>query len=120
SSITTSIMVPMVAAGLLSLNQAYPFTLGANLGTTVTAILASLATISSENGLGASTVGLTVAFCHLVFNIYGTVIFLPLRRVPVFCAIWLANLAAESKIWAGIFILTIFIVVPLVFLLITR
>jgi len=120
SSITTSIIVPLVAAGFLHINRAYPYTLGANIGTTVTAILASLATISSENGQAVSTIGLTVALCHLVFNIYGTVIFLPLRRLPIFCATRLAYLASESKKWAFIFVVTVFFIIPLVFLLITR
>ncbi len=43
SSITTSLLVPMAGAGLLTLEQVYPVTLGANVGTTVTALLASLA-----------------------------------------------------------------------------
>ncbi|MFC1954761.1 Na/Pi symporter [Chloroflexota bacterium] len=120
SSITTSIMVPLVAAGLLSINRAYPYTLGANIGTTITAILASLATMSSENGSDISTIGLTVALCHLIFNIYGTAIFLPLRRLPVFCATRLAVLAAESKKWALAFVITLFFIIPLVFILITR
>ncbi|MFC2035176.1 Na/Pi symporter [Chloroflexota bacterium] len=120
SSITTSIMVPLVAAGFLTLNRAYPYTLGANIGTTVTALLASLATISSENGQSVTNIGLTVAVCHLIFNIYGTVIFLPLRRLPIFCATRLANLATESKKWAFIFVATVFFIIPLVILLITR
>ncbi len=120
SSVTTSMIVPLVAAGFLGLNRAYPFTLGANIGTTITAILASLATISSETGSPATTVGLTVAFCHLIFNIYGTTIFLPLRKVPIFCATWLANVAAESKKWAFIFVITVFFLIPLLILFITR
>jgi sodium-dependent phosphate cotransporter len=120
SSITTSIMVPLVAAGLLTINRAYPFTLGANIGTTITAILASLATISSVNGSVVSTVGLTVAFCHLLFNVFGMVIFLPLRRQPIFCATRLANLAAESKKWAFAFVITTFFLIPLAFVFIAR
>lgn len=120
SSITTSMAVPLVAAGLLTLNRAYPFTLGANIGTTVIAILASLATISSENGSIVSTIGLTVAFCHLLFNVYGMVIFLPLRRLPIYCATRLATLAAESKKWAFFFVITTFFIIPLVFVFIIR
>jgi sodium-dependent phosphate cotransporter len=120
SSVTTSMMVPLVAAGFLGLNRAYPYTLGANIGTTITAILASLATISPEDGGTGSTVGLTVAFCHLMFNIYGTAIFLPLRKIPIFCAIKLGNLAAESKKWAFIFIGSVFFLLPLLILFLTR
>jgi solute carrier family 34 (sodium-dependent phosphate cotransporter) len=120
SSVTTSMIVPLVAAGFLGLNRAYPYTLGANIGTTITAILASLAVISSEDGSAGSTVGLTVAFCHLMFNIYGTIIFLPLKRLPIYCAMKLGNLAAESKKWAFIFVAGIFFLLPLLILFITR
>lgn len=120
SSVTTSMIVPLVAAGFLGLNRAYPYTLGANIGTTITAILASLAVISSEEGATGSTVGLTVAFCHLMFNIYGTIIFLPLKRIPIYCATKLGNLAAESKKWAFIFIAVVFFLLPLLILFITR
>ncbi len=120
SSVTTSMIVPLVAAGFLGLNRAYPYTLGANIGTTITAILASLAVISSENGSTGSAIGLTVAFCHLMFNIYGTMIFLPLRKLPIYCATKLGNLAAESKKWAFIFIAFVFFLLPLLILFITR
>ena len=53
SSITTSILIPLTAAGVLSLRNAYPVTLGANVGTTVTALLAALAASVPE----ALTVG---------------------------------------------------------------
>ncbi|MFC1920455.1 Na/Pi symporter [Chloroflexota bacterium] len=120
SSVTTSMAVPLVAAGFLGLNRAYPFTLGANIGTTITAILASLATLDSGTGTALSTAGLTVAFCHLLFNIYGTIIFLPLRKLPVSAATWLGNVAAESKKWAFIFIISVFFLLPLLILFLTR
>jgi len=120
SSVTTSLIVPLVAAGVVSLRRAYPFTLGANIGTTVTAILASLATVRAVDGQGVSTVGVTVAFAHLMFNIYGVAIFFPLRWLPVFCATRLASLAAESKKWAIIFVLVVFYILPLSIILVAR
>jgi len=120
SSVTTSIIVPLVAAGLLGLNRAYPYTLGANVGTTITAILASLATVSSGNGQIISTAGVTVAFCHLIFNIYGIIIFLPLKRIPIYLATRLADIATESKIWAFVFVATVFFIIPLVIIFLTR
>lgn len=120
SSVTTSMAVPLVAAGFLGLNRAYPFTLGANIGTTITAILASLATIGGDTAAEAGTIGLTVAFCHLVFNVYGTMVFLPLRRLPIYCATKLGNLAAESKKWAFIFVGGVFFVLPLIILFVTQ
>ena len=120
SSVTTSMVVPLVAAGFLGLNRAYPFTLGANIGTTVTAILASLATLSAETGAPANTLGLTVALCHLLFNVYGTIIFLPLRKLPISVATWMGNVAAESKKWAFVFIACVFFLLPLLILFLTR
>ena len=120
SSITTSSIVPLVGAGIVTLRAAYPFTLGANIGTTFTAILASLATVSVVNRQVISTAGVTVAFAHLTFNIFGIALFYPLRRLPIFCANRLADLAAESKKWAIIFVLMVFFIVPLIIILVAR
>jgi sodium-dependent phosphate cotransporter len=120
SSITTSLIVPLVAAGIITLQRCYPYTLGANLGTTVTAILASLATVSIINGKSVSTIGVTTAFAHLSFNIFGIVVFYPLKRLPIFCATKLAELAAESKRWAILFVLGVFFILPLLIIFLTR
>ncbi len=44
SSVSTSLAVPLAGSGVLNLRQIFPYTMGSNIGTTVTAILASLAT----------------------------------------------------------------------------
>ncbi|MDX1386098.1 MAG: Na/Pi symporter, partial [bacterium] len=77
SSITTSLFVPLVGAGLITVANVFPLTLGANIGTTVTALLAALA---------GNQAGLTIAFVHLLFNLCGTVMVYPipkLRRIPI-------------------------------------
>ena len=117
SSVTTSLIVPLVAAGLLSLRRCYPATLGANLGTTVTAILASLATVSLVGGQTVNTAGITAAFAHLMFNIFGIAVFYPLRRLPIFCASRIADLAAKSKKWGPIFVFLVFFMVPFLIIL---
>ncbi|MDX1632608.1 MAG: Na/Pi symporter, partial [Thermoanaerobaculia bacterium] len=61
SSITTSSMIPLVGAGIITLEQLFPFTVGANLGTTITAMLAALVT--------GSPAAVTVAISHLLFNL---------------------------------------------------
>ena len=119
SSITTSLIIPLVGAGIVTLRRCYPFTLGANVGTTCTALLASLATVSVVNGR-ASTVGVTAAFAHLLFNLCGIAVFYPLKKLPIACARWLADIAAESKKWAFIFVLGVFFILPLVIIFITR
>ena len=78
SSITTSILIPLSAAGVLSLRNAYPVTLGANVGTTITALLAALAASVPE--------ALTVALAHTTFNVMGILLLyvIPFARdVPV-------------------------------------
>jgi sodium-dependent phosphate cotransporter len=108
SSITTSMLIPLVAAGVLTLANAYPITLGANLGTTVTALLASLV----ATGPGA----LVVALTHTLFNLTGIAIFYPvpkLRRVPLVLAQRLASLAVHRRSLALAYVLIGFIVIPL-------
>ena len=60
SSITTSILVPLVGSGVLAIRNAFPITLGANIGTTVTALLASLAVDLQA--------GLVIALHHVLFK----------------------------------------------------
>lgn len=114
SSITTSILVPLVAAGVLTLPNAYPITLGANVGTTITALLASLAVLLPE--------GLTIALVHTLFNITAIALVYPVRRireVPVRLATRFAEVASTRPTFVVAYILGLFVVVPLlgVFLL---
>ena len=95
SSVTTSLLIPFAAAGVLTLRQAFPVTLGANIGTTVTALAASLA-VSGENAVA----GCTIAIVHLLFNVIGVVMIYPvpaIREVPLRMAERLAEIASQSK-----------------------
>ena len=115
SSITTSVMIPLAAAGIITLENIYPVTLGANVGTTVTALLAALAT--------GSVPALTVALAHTIFNLYGILLFYPipaLRRIPLRLARSLADVAVRSKTLALAYVGVTFIVVPLVGILVLR
>ena len=89
SSVTTSLLVPLAGAGILTVGQIYPFTLGANIGTTVTALIASLAT--------GNTVAVSVAFAHLTFNIFGILVFFPLKVLPIKLAEKVGVYAGESQ-----------------------
>lgn len=107
SSITTSLLVPMLAAGVLTLPNAYPITLGANVGTTVTALIAALAVPQIE--------GLQIALVHLLFNLAGILLFYPvpaLRRIPIAGAERLADLAARRKSMVVAYVLVFFLVLP--------
>ncbi|MGB5804212.1 MAG: Na/Pi symporter, partial [Vibrio anguillarum] len=69
SSTTTSLMVPLVGTGVLKVRDVYPFTLGANIGTCITALLAATA-VSGEFAVFA----LQIALVHLTFNVLATVL----------------------------------------------
>jgi sodium-dependent phosphate cotransporter len=112
SSVTTSLVVPLVGAGILKLRQIYPYTLGANLGTTLTAILAALGT--------GSAAAMACAFGHLLFNLYGTVIFWPLQFIPISLAKGFARLASRRRIIAVAFLLGVFFILPIVAIIISR
>ena len=115
SSITTSVLVPLAAAGVLSLENVYPVTLGANVGTTVTALLASLAT--------GSPAAVTVALVHTLFNLTGIALFYPvrsLRALPIRLATGLARIGAERPTWAVTYVLAMFLVIPLLGVMILR
>ncbi len=109
SSITTSILIPMLAAGIITIQNAYPVTLGANVGTTITAILASLAAVSP--------LGLTVALVHTLFNLFGILLFYPIpamRQIPLRLAQGLATLAQRNKSWVLAYVGGTFVVLPLI------
>lgn len=115
SSITTSILIPIIAAGVLTLRNAYPITLGANVGTTVTALLASLATDRPE--------ALAIALTHTLFNLTGILLFYPLprlRHLPVVAAEKLAEVAISNRAIAITYVVGAFIVVPLVGIVLLR
>ncbi len=109
SSITTSILIPLVASGILLVRNAYPITLGANVGTTVTALLAAL---------GAGTIdSLTIAVTHTLFNLAGILLIYPwprIRYVPVRLAEQLADVAVGRRTLALAYVAVAFIVVPLI------
>ncbi|HEX2155141.1 MAG TPA: Na/Pi symporter [Acidimicrobiia bacterium] len=107
SSITTSILIPLLAAGIITLPNAFPVTLGANLGTTITALLASLAAVSPE--------GLTIALVHTLFNLFGILIFYPLpamREIPIRLAQATSDLAQKNRTWVVAYIGGTFVLLP--------
>lgn len=112
SSITTSIAIPLIGAGIITLQQLFPYTLGANIGTTITAMLASLATGS----IGA----VTVAFAHFMFNVFGVILVWPLKKIPITMATKLAELAIKNRLLPVAYILIVFFVLPFIFIYFAR
>ena len=106
SSVTTSLAVPMVGAGLLTLKKIFPFVIGANIGTTITAVLASLAT--------DSTAAITIAIVHVMFNILGVSLLYPLKKIPIYLAKTLASYSVKSKFYPILYIGILFFLIPLI------
>ena len=111
SSITTSLMVPLVAAGLLTVRKIFPYTVGANIGTTITAMLAAFVTLNP--------LAVTVAFSHLMFNVFATTIIYPFKKIPIWLATRFAEITAKSKKHTIIFLVVFFslYIVPLLYFL---
>ena len=125
SSITTSVAIPLVGAGILSIRQIMPYTMGANIGTTVTALLASLAAFAAVGaddpaGLQKATLGLTVAFHHVLFNVVGVALLWHFRWLPIKFAESFARLAAWNRFVPLVYIIIAFYVGPLIIILLGR
>ncbi|XP_062964429.1 sodium-dependent phosphate transport protein 2B [Cynocephalus volans] len=111
SSVFTSAMTPLIGMGVISIERAYPLTLGSNIGTTTTAILAALASPGST--LRSS---LQIALCHFFFNISGILLWypIPFTRLPIRLAKGLGNISAKYRWFAVFYLLFLFVLTPLV------
>ncbi len=114
SSITTSVLVPMAAAGIVTVGQIFPITIGANIGTTVTALIAAIA---------AGGAGVTIALVHCLFNIFGMLMFYPIpaiRRLPVVAAEKVGAFVANRRRMALVYVFAVFYGVPALLIFIYR
>ncbi len=110
SSVTASLTVPLVASKRTTLEKVFPFLIGANVGTTFTALIAALS---------QSETALVVALCHLLFNLTGVLIFFPIkyvRNIPVWFAETLGNLSYKNRAIGILYVITIFFVLPSLFI----
>lgn len=107
SSVTTSTLTPLCGVGVLPVHKMLPMTLGANIGTTFTSMLAALAVMKPDS--------LQIAFVHLFFNIIGILIWFPvpfMRRIPIKAACLLGFYASYWRLVPLIYILVMFVAVP--------
>lgn len=109
SSIFTSALTPLVGLGVISVERVYPLTLGSNLGTTTTGILASLAATGDE--LKHS---IQIALCHMFFNLTGILLFypIPFMRIPVSLAKKLGNITAKYRWFSVAYLVLLFFLLP--------
>lgn len=106
SSLVTSLIVPIVANNRLSLKKAFPFLMGANVGTTLTALIAAIP---------ESEAALSIAFAHLLFNIIGVLVFFPfkvLRHIPINMARNLGKITLKNRLYGFAYLIVTFFVVP--------
>lgn len=118
SSLTTSLIVPLVATEKVSLRQAFPFIMGANLGTTTTALIAAL--VAPSAGVSAA---LAVAFTHVLFNLFGMLVLYPwsrLRDLPVWLAQRLGKLAYDNRLYGVTYVVIVFFMLPFLLIFITE
>ncbi len=115
SSITTSLLIPLIGAGIVTIETVFPITLGANIGTTATAILASFAT--------GNPAAITIAFSHLLFNLIGVLFIYPVklfRTLPINLAKGLGDLSFRKRRYALIYVATIFFLIPGLLIIISK
>ncbi len=117
SSTTTSLIVPLAGAGIFQIRDIYPFTLGANIGTCITSLLAASA-ISGPYAIFA----LQIALVHLMYNVFGVLVVYGiklLRELPIMGAETLAKAAAKRKSVAVAYVLGVFFVIPTIFMVVS-
>ena len=110
SSIFTSAVTPLVGLGVISIDRMYPLTLGSNIGTTTTAMLAAFAAGSDK-----IVYTLQVALAHLFFNLSGILIWYPvpvMRKLPIKMAKSLGNTTAKYRWFAVTYIFFMFFIFP--------
>jgi len=114
SSITTSVAVPLVGAGIISIRQVFPYTMGANIGTTMTALLAALAAFAGVAGGDDTTakLGLQLAFHHVMFNVIGVALVWPIRRIPIAMAVGFSRVAQWNRLVPLLYIILAFYLIP--------
>lgn len=111
SSTTTALTVPLAASGKFQVRTLFPFVVGANIGTTMTGLIAAFAATGAE-----AEAAMAGALVHTLFNFFSAIIILGvpfLRDVPPRCADWLATLAEKNKIYIFIYIGGVFFAIPL-------
>ncbi len=106
STITTSLVVPLVAKKVVRLRDAAPFIMGANVGTTITAFIAAMFN---------SNAAISIALSHFLFNFIGVLIFFPtpyIREIPIRLAKGFGQLTLKYRLAGFMYLLLTFFVVP--------
>ncbi|AHM60472.1 Na+/phosphate symporter [Flammeovirgaceae bacterium 311] len=114
SSVTTPLVVPLVATGKIRLKKCFPYIMGANLGTTITALLAAMF---------HSNAAISIALVHVLFNLFGVFIFFPLkflRKIPLRIAQGLGRVTSRNRMIGFLYILLTFFLLPFILIYINQ
>lgn len=106
STVTTSLIVPAVANRRVSLMRVFPFIIGANIGTTITAVIAAIYKTEAA---------ISIAIVHILFNLLGALIFLPfptIRKIPVKIATFMGRKSVKTRLVGFAYIVLTFFIVP--------
>jgi sodium-dependent phosphate cotransporter len=114
STVTTSLIVPLVANRKVSLGKSFPFIVGANVGTTITAVIAAMYKTEAA---------IALAFVHVLFNAIGALIFMPfpeIRQIPVKIADLIGMASVKYRIFGLAYILLTFFIIPFLLIYFSR
>ncbi|SNS60195.1 solute carrier family 34 (sodium-dependent phosphate cotransporter) [Belliella buryatensis] len=106
STVTTSLIVPAVANRKISLIKVFPFIIGANIGTTITAVIAAIYKTEAA---------ISIAIVHVLFNFIGALVFMPIssvRNIPVKIATFLGKESVKTRVVGFAYILLTFFIIP--------
>lgn len=110
SSVFTSVLTPLVGVGVVKIERMYPLTLGSNIGTTTTGLLAAMAASSDQ-----LKPALQIAFCHLFFNLSGILLFYPIPklRIPIQLAKMMGKTTSKYRWFAAVYVIMMFFAIPM-------
>lgn len=106
SSLTTSLIVPLVATGKVQLTRAFQFILGANIGTTITAIVVAIF---------HSQIAIEIALVHFLFNTVGVLLFISLpflSNMVISIAEWMGRYTLKIRIIGLAYVILTFFLIP--------
>ena len=114
STVTTSLVVPLVASKKVTLAKVFPFIIGANIGTTMTAVIASIYKPEAA---------IALALVHVLFNSMGALIFLPIasiRNIPVWISNYMGKMSVKYRVVGFAYILLTFFIIPFLLIYFTK
>ena len=89
SSVVTGVLIALTTTGAIDMGIALPVIFGCNIGTCITAILSSI---------GTNKTARKAALIHLLFNVIGTIIFIPLMGVLTNIVVYLSPVDIKRQI----------------------